>query len=69
MNKRSTLISPKGLIDLHKERLEKITEITTILGCKNLVPASPHIALGKTSVYALWIGVERASSLWICLVA
>ena len=69
MNKRSTLISPKGLIDLREGRLGKITDITTISGCIKLVPASPHTSLGETSVRALRIDAERASSVGIFLAA
>jgi len=65
MNKKITLISPEGLIDLHEGRLGKITNIITISGCRNLVPASPHTALGETSFCALWIDAERDSSVGI----
>lgn len=53
MNKRCTLISPKGLIGLREGRLGHINDITTISGCGNLVLASPHTALGETSVHAV----------------
>jgi len=53
MNKRRTLISRKGLISLHEGRLGNITDITTIIGCENLVPTSPHTASGETSVRIL----------------
>ena len=66
-NKRRTLISPKGLIDLREGMLGHITDIRTISGCKNLVPAPPHTALGETSVRALQADAERASSVGICL--
>jgi len=69
MNKRSILISPKGLIDLSEESLRKITDITTISGCKNLVLASPHTASYENLVRASQVDAERASSVGIFVVA
>ena len=68
-NKRSALISPKGLMNLHEGRLGKIIDMTTISGCRILVPASPHTASGETSIRALWIDAERVSSVGIFLVS
>jgi len=68
-NKKITLIIPKGLIDMCEARLWKITYITTISGCVNLVPAFPHTASSETSIRALLIDVERASSAGIFLAA
>ena len=39
----------------------------TSQGCGNLVPASPHTALGETSFCAPRVDAERASSVGICL--
>ena len=36
-------------------------------GSGNLIPASPHTALGETSVRAPWADVKRANSVGICL--
>lgn len=65
MNERSTLIRSKWLINLCKGRLGHILNITTISGCRNLVPASPHTALGETSVRATWIDAKGESSVGI----
>jgi len=41
--------------------------ITLISGCEKLVPTPPHTDSVETSVRALWIDAERASSVGICL--
>ena len=43
------------------------TTSQTSQGYGELVPTSPHIASGETSVRALQADVERASSVGICL--
>ena len=67
MTKRSILISPKGLSICVKAKLRYKADITNISKCENLVPASPHTALGETSVHTPWIDVERAINVGIFL--
>jgi len=61
LGRRSIEICTK--VDLGQKK-----DITLISGCRNLVLASSHTALGETSICAPWIDAERASSVGICLV-
>jgi len=50
-------------------RSRVLKDITHISRCRNLVPASPHIASSETGAYAPRVVAKMASSVGVCWLA